>query len=127
MGRHRGRRAPHTFGSTRESGSRGGGEALESARGQGGSSEGGKRKKFRKELVEKENLAMLSLYCNGIGQLGLTGEQSGGPDGTEVRACNPRLVGPAFNTHHRDLRWIRFTRVSGNPESIKKDSDVLSA
>lgn len=71
MGRHGGRRAPHTFGSTRESGSREG-EALESARGQGGSSEGGKRKKFRKELVEKENLATLSLYGNGIGQLGLT-------------------------------------------------------
>lgn len=44
MGRHGGRRAPHTLGSMRESRSREG-EALESANGQGGSSEVGKRKK----------------------------------------------------------------------------------
>lgn len=50
MGRHGGRRAPHTLGSTRESRSREG-EALESANGQGGSSEVGKRKKKIQEGV----------------------------------------------------------------------------
>lgn len=59
---------------------------------------------------------MTSLPSNGVGQLGRKGgmvECPHGPEGTEERACDPKLVRPAVvNISHKDLRKVGFTGVS---------------